>query len=202
MSISKSLQNQIASSSQGWVFCANDFDNVGTEVNVDTILHRLAKKGLIRRLGYGLYDKPITSNLLGPLSPSIQDIINAYARKLGQTFVLDPLNAANVLGVTTQVPARLTYLTDGKSRVISVCGVDIYFIHAAPKIIAGAKSPVGIFIQALRYFGPRGAPDDVLKHLADRIKKSDLGILNIVKTNTLRSIVSQIDRMTELATIH
>jgi hypothetical protein len=202
MSVSQSLQNKIASSSKGWVFSANDFVDIGTDINVDTILHRMAKNGIIRRLGYGLYDNPKTSDLLGPLSPTIQDIINAYARKLGQTFVLDPLNAANALGVTTQVPSKLTYLTDGKSRVINVCALDIHFVHAAPKVIAGAKSPVGIFIQALRYFGSRGAPDAVLQQLAGRIKKSDLGTLNSVKNNSLRIISSQIDRMTKLATIH
>ncbi len=202
MSISKLLQDKIASASQGSIFCANDFNDVGTRINIDVVLHRLSKKKIIRRLGYGLYDKPIISNLLGPLSPNIQDIISSYARKMGQAFVLDPLNAANALGITTQVPPKLTYITDGKSHVISICGIDIYFIHGSPKIIAGAKSPVGIFIQALRYFGSKGAPDDVLKLLADRINKGDLDILNNIKNNTLRKIVSQIDRITELATAH
>lgn len=202
MSISRLLQDKIASSSQGWVFCANDFSSIGTSINIDTILHRLAKKGLIRSLGYGLYDKPIISDLLGPLSPNIQDIMSTYAKKLGQTFVLDPLNAANALGITTQVPSKLTYLTDGKSRVITICGLDISFVHATPKMIAGAQSHAGIFIQALRYFGTKGAPDDILKRLALHIKKEDLKILNRVKNNSLRSIVSQIDRINEFATIH
>ncbi len=202
MSISKLLQDKIASTSQGWVFCANDFSDIGTRVNIDVILHRLAQKKLIRRLGYGIYDKPIASNLLGQLSPSIQDIISTYARKMGQDFVLHPLNAANALGITTQVPPKLTYLTDGKSHVISVCGVDIHFIHSSPKIIAGAKSSVGIVIQALRYFGSKGAPDEILKILAVRINRSDLDILNSVKVNALRSIVLQIDRITKIATIH
>ncbi len=202
MSTSKTLQNKIVSAPQGWVFCANDFKNIGTDLNIDTILHRLAKKGGIRRLGYGLYDKPIISDLLGPLSPSIQNIMNAYARKLGQVFILDPLNAANALGVTTQVPAKLTYLTDGKSCVLNICGVEIYLVHAAPKIIAGAKSPVGIFIQALRYFGPKGAPNDVLKTFATNIKKSDIRALKSLKTNIMRNLAAQIDRIAELATIH
>ncbi|MEI6187728.1 MAG: hypothetical protein WCP46_04410 [Alphaproteobacteria bacterium] len=46
MSISKLLQDKIASTSQGWVFCANDFSDIGTRVNIDVILHRLAKKSL------------------------------------------------------------------------------------------------------------------------------------------------------------
>lgn len=202
MSVSQLLKNKIASSSKGWVFSAYDFLDIGTDINVDTILHRMAKNGMIRRLGYGLYDNPITSDLLGPISPKIPDIINAYARKLGQTFVLDPLNAANALGITTQVPSKLTYLTDGKSRVINVCGLDIHFVHAAPKVIAGAKSPVGIFIQALRYFGSKGAPDAVLKQLVVRIKKSDLGTLNSIKNNSLKIVGSQIDRMTNFVSIH
>jgi hypothetical protein len=202
MSIAKALQDQIFASPTGWVFCANDFDDLGSRGNIDVVLHRLAKQGIIRRLGYGLYDNPQTSPLLGTLTPDIKDIMHAYSRRMGQTFVLDPLNAANALGLSTQVPAQLTYLTDGKTHTITICGIDIHFVHAAPKKIAGATTPVGLLIQALRYFGAKGTPDKLLTLMANHISKSDLKVLKDLKSRTLRNLAPQIDRILEIATVH
>lgn len=202
MSISKTIQDLIFLKSAGWVFCAHDFADLGEKGNIDVVLHRLAKQGTIRRLGYGLYDNPRKSSLLGMLSPDIKDIIDAYARRMGQVFVLDPVNAANALGMTTQVPSKLTYLTDGKSHVATICGMNIYFVHASPKKIAGATSPMGLVIQALHYFGAKGAPDNALKIIASRISKSDLTILVALKNKILRNLSPQIDRIAKIATIH
>lgn len=202
MSISKGLQKIIADKNHGWVFCANDFDSLGSKVNIDVILHRLSQKGFIRRLGYGLYDKPRKSNLLGDLSPDIQDIINTYARKMNQKFVLDPQNSANALGLTTQVPAKLIYLTDGKSHTITICGLDIHFIHTSPKKLAGAMTPVGVVIQALRCFSPKGPSEDIIKLLAKRLTPNDLDSLVGIRSIVMRNLAPQIDRIAQIATIY
>lgn len=202
MSSTKALQTRIAGESPGWVFCANDFADLGQRGNIDVVLHRLAKKGVIRRLGYGLYDLPIKSPLLGDLTPDLKDIIDAYARRLGQSFVLDPLNAANLLGVSAQVPAKVTYLTDGKTHGITICGLTIHFVHAAPKKIAGATTPMGIVIQALRYFGTKDIPDKVLARIAKRLSKADLKLLQDLKNKTLRNLISPINRILDIATVH
>ncbi len=147
MSISQSLKKLVDTKMPGSVFCANDFSDVADRGTIDVNLHRFAKSGVIRRLGFGLYDKPQRSSLLGDLMPDISDVINAYARRTGQTLTLDPASAANTLSLTTQVPGQLTFLTDGKSHTLTICGVDIKLVHASPKKLAGAGHPMGIIIQ-------------------------------------------------------
>jgi Family of unknown function (DUF6088) len=202
MSIAQILQDKIMSAAHGWVFCANDFSDIGSKGNTDVILHRLSKQGTIRQLGYGLYDLPKKSELLGDLSPDIKDIINAYSRKTGQSFVLDPLNATNALGITTQVPSQLTYLTDGKSHILHICGLDIHLVHTSPKKLVGATTSIGIIIQALRYFGPQGVPDHVIKLIAKKISKEDLDCLIAIKNKIMRNLLPSIDRITRYATIY
>jgi len=202
MSISVIIQNRIDALAHGTVFCANDFVNVGDKGNVDVILHRLSKRNVVRQLGYGLYDIPRKSQLLGDLSPEINDVIDAYSRKMSQHFVLDPLNAANAIGVTIQVPTKLTFLTDGKSRTLIICGVDIKLVHASPKIMTGASTPIGIIIQALRYFGANGAPAGVINSIAKRLSKDDLDALLALRSRMLQNLAQQVNRINQVATIH
>ncbi len=202
MFISHVLKDQINGLSPGAVFCANDFADLGDRGTIDVNLHRLAKSSFIRRLGFGLYDKPCKSPLLGDLSPDISDVVKAYARRTGQTITLDPAGAANTLGLTTQVPAKITFLTDGKSHTIQICGVDIKLVHASPKKLAGANYSVGIIIQALRYFGTKMAPDNILQTLSKNLSDQDIKILDALKNKTLLSITPQIDRIIKYATIH
>ncbi|WP_010301945.1 DUF6088 family protein [Candidatus Odyssella thessalonicensis] len=201
MSVARQIKGIISQLPLGSVFCANDFADLGTLGNIDVIFHRLSSQGSIRKIGYGLYDRPRKSPILGDLKPNIDQIISAYARKMGQLFVLDPLNAANVLGITTQVPSKLVYLTDGKTHHINVCGIDIYFIHKSPKAIAGASKPIGIILQALRYIGST-RDDKTLQKIAARLTIQDLNDLQEIKNKTFRNIGPQIDRIQEIATLH
>lgn len=202
MSIAKLLKDQITRQNPGAVFCANDFSDLGSRGNVDVTLHRLAHSGVIRRLGYGLYDKPSTSPLLGDLSPALSDIVKAYARRTGQTITLDPLGAANALSLTTQVPAKTTFLTNGKSHTLQICGIDIQLIHASPKKLVGAGKPVGLIIQALRYFGNSIVPDDTLQALSRRLTDKDVKALSSLKNKTLLSLIPHIDRILKYASVH
>lgn len=196
------IKNAIYNHGDGRVFCANDFSDYASRGNIDVILHRLAKDGIIRKLGYGLYDLPRKSAILGDLSPAVNDIIKAYARRTGHVFVLDPLNAANTLGLTTQVPSQLRYLTNGKSHTMVICGIDIHFIHAAPKNLAGANSSAALFVQAMRYFGKSGMTDDLLTYFLKIIPPKNLDALINFKNELPRNLSAQIERIQRYATIH
>ncbi len=201
MSIAKVLGDQISKLGSGTVFCASDFCDLGNRGNIDVILHRLASSGVIRRLGYGLYDKPRKSPTLGDLTPNISTIMKAYARRTGQKIILDPLGAANALSLTTQVPAQITFLTDGKSHIIQICGLNLKLVHASPKKLAGADTSVGIIIQALRYFGANALPRHAVKSLSKLLTKKDLKTLQALRSKTLQYIVPQIDQVINYAPV-
>lgn len=196
------LKKKIAKMRAGAVFCANDFFGLANRGAIDVALHRLAQSGDIRRLGVGLYDKPRKSPLLGNLTPDVVQIIKAYARRTGQTITLDPNGAANALGLTTQVPAKMVFLTDGKSHVIQVAGISIRLIHASPKKLAGANTSVGIIIQALRYFADDKMPIRDLKTLANRLSSKDIHTLKTLRNKTLRQLIPQIDKVLSYAAFH
>lgn len=202
MSIAATLQNKIDKLDAGSVFCANDFSMLGERGNIDVILHRLSKNGYIRRLGFGLYDKPRRSSFLGDLTPDLSAIIGAYARRTGYIIVLDPVGAANALNLTNQVPARLRFLTNGKSHTISICEMDIIFTHASPKKIAGAEKNIGLIVQALHYFGKKTIPDMAVTRLSSRLSNKDIKALKSIRTQTLRYITPQIDRILSHAATH
>lgn len=201
MSVAKLIKDVISRLPSGSIFSSIDFIDLGAQGNIDVIFHRLYTDGYIRKIGYGLYDLPKKSPILGNLNPNISQVISAYSKKMNQIFVQDPLNAANTLGVTTQVPSKLVYLTDGKTHHINICGIDIYFVHKSPKTIAGATKPIGVVLQALRYLGT-AADDKNLKKIALQLNKQDIDDLKDIKGKTFRNIAPQIDRITEIATFH
>lgn len=202
MSIARILLNKVTNLSAGDVFCASDFSDLGSSGAIDVTLHRLAKSGVIRRLGFGLYDKPRKSALLGVLTPEVNQIIKAYARRLGQVIIMDPRSAANALSLTTQVPAKMTFLTNGKSHIMQVCGLEIQLIHASPKKLAGADTPIAILVQALRYYGADDMPTQDFNFLLKRLSGNDFKALKAVRKNALRQIVPHIDRILSHAKVH
>lgn len=200
MSTANAVKHKIGQLDSGSVFCAMDFLSLGSKGNIDVILHRLSDAGLIRKLSVGLYDKPKKRNVLGDLTPHIPDVIDAYIRRTGHTIIMDPLAAANALSLTTQVPAKMTFLTNGKSHIINICGVDITFIHAAPKKLVGADTKVGILMQSLHYFGKTLMPNKIASQIGKRLSKNDLTLLKSFRTKTLQYITPQIDRIIVNAT--
>ena len=202
MSTANLLKQHIDALQPGAVFCARDFYGLSSRGNVDVVLHRLAQSGFIRRLGFGLYDKPKKSSLLGYLNPDIALVVKAYQRRTGQKLILDPLGAANSLQLTPQVPSQLTFLTDGKSHTMQICDIKIKLIHASPKMLAGSDTTIGIIIQALRYFGTNLLPQKALDTLRKQLSDDDLLLLRSLRTKTLRHIAAHIDRILQYASLH
>ncbi len=102
----------------GWVFSAKHLSDVGDRAAIDQGLSRLARDGRIRRLSRGLYDVPKIHPVLGPLSPSSDAVAAAAAEQAGHRLQISPARAANIFGLSSQVPAKAVYLTDGSSRRI------------------------------------------------------------------------------------
>lgn len=96
---------------RGSVFVPADFVNIGSRGAVDVALHRLARQGAIRRLARGVYDFPKEHSVLGPLAPSAEDIARALAGRDRTRLQPAGAYAANALGLSEQVPAKLVFLT-------------------------------------------------------------------------------------------
>lgn len=146
---------------RGSVYVTQDFLDLGTRAAVDQALSRLVQRGQLRRLDQGIYDFPKMHPRLGALSPDPVAVAKAAARKAGSRIQVSGAQAANALGMTTQVPARMVFLTDGPSKQIRIGAQVIELRHTAPKNMAGAGKKSGMAIQALRHLG-RDSVDSVM----------------------------------------
>ncbi|MGB3810396.1 MAG: DUF6088 family protein [Parvibaculum sp.] len=150
---------RVRASGRGSVFTPSDFLSVAARSSVDQALSRLVKGGQLRRLARGLYDFPKLHPKLGPLSPAPDDVAHALARETGSQVQIAGARAANALGLSAQVPAQSTYLTDGPSRRVVVGKRIVDLRHASPKHLIAPGSPAGTVVQALRHVGPIRAAD-------------------------------------------
>lgn len=158
-SVPDRVMKRVRASGRGSVFTPSDFLNVAARPAVDQALSRLVRGGHLRRLARGLYDFPKLHPKLGPLSPAPDDVAQALARETGSQVQIAGARAANALGLSTQVPAKSTYLTDGPSRRVVLGKRVVDIRHASPKHLIAPGSPAGTVVQALRHVGPVRAAD-------------------------------------------
>lgn len=171
-SVPDRVMKRVRASGRGSVFTPSDFLTVGARSSVDQALSRLVKGGQLRRLARGLYDFPKLHPKLGALSPAPDDVAQALARETGSQMQIAGARAANVLGLSTQVPAQSTYLTDGPSRRVVLGKRVVDLRHASPKHLIAPGSPAGTVVQALRHVGPVRAAD-VAQIAAQQLSAND-----------------------------
>lgn len=126
-------------------------------------LTRLTRKGTIRQLARGLYDYPIDHPKLGKIPPSADAIAQALTQRDTTRIQPSGAYAANVLGLSEQVPTRIVFLTDGPSRRIKIGQREILLKRTTLRNMATAGRKSGTIIQALRYVGERNVDDRILK---------------------------------------
>lgn len=161
LTVPSRVMKRAQASGRGSVFTPSDFVEIASRASVDQALSRLVKAGKLRRLARGLYDFPKVHPKLGALAPSPDVVAQALARETGSVIQIAGARAANALGLSTQVPAKNTYLTDGPARRVVLGKRVIDLRHAAPKHLVAPGSPAGTVVQALRHLGPPRATDIV-----------------------------------------
>ena len=171
------ILNRVSAKQRGeWVFTPKDFLDLGSRVAVDQALSRLVKGGQLRRVGHGLYDMPRTSNVLKRPAPvNLDAAIAALERRDGARMMADGHVAANRLGLTNAVPAKVSYLTDGYSRDLKIGGRTVRFRHASPSVMKWSGRPSAPVFQALRWLGRHAVSDPQVvstlsRHLPDQVK--------------------------------
>ena len=163
------ILRRIKSRKRGWVFTPDSFADLGTRRAIDLALMRHRKSGIVRKLARGLYDYPKTDPELGPLQPSTDDIASALAGRDATRLQPSGAYAANLLGLSAQVPMRVVYLTDGRTRTVQVGKRRIFLKHTTPRNMATAGKVSGLVIQALRHIGRKNVDSEVTKRLDRRL---------------------------------
>jgi len=150
---------------RGAVFVPVDFLDVGSREAVDVALHRLVRQGTVRRLARGIYDFPKEHPVLGRMEPSAEDIARALAGRDRTRLQPTGAYAANALGLSEQVPAKVVFLTDGPARTVKIGPTTIQLRRTTPKNMETAGRLSGLLIQALRELGQGHMTAAQLSHL-------------------------------------
>ena len=176
-SVDAAIRAQLRSFEPGRVFSPADFIHLGSRAAVDKVLSRMTASGELRRIARGLYDIARTHALLGPLLPAADDIAHALASKDNLRLQPSGAYAANLLGLSEQVPMKLAFLTDGASRTLQVGNQTITLKHTTPRNMATAGRVSGLLIQALRYLKQHNIDAQMLTQLRVRLSKKDKAML-------------------------
>jgi len=157
----------------GKVHVSKDFLDLGSRDAVDQALSRLVRDKSVRRLARGLYHIPKKNPTLGiELPPDMDALAQAIARKTGSRIVPSGAVAANWLGLSTQVPAKPVYLTDGKSRDLRVGNTMISMRHISPRDLPLGSPESAMVFQALRYLGKDAMDDATVAKLRRKLTQA------------------------------
>src|SRR6266513_1045844 len=165
--IDVTILRSIRSSRGASVFSPRHFDGVGSPAAIRQALSRLVKTGRIRRIRRGLYDLPRQHPIIGQTAPDIMATVRALMDGSHAQWQFSGAYAANALGLSDQVPAKIVILTDGVPRRVALGKLMLVFRRAAPRNLLGAGQRAGLVIQALRYL--RSSPE-MARHVA-QLKK-------------------------------
>ena len=168
-SIDSMVVRRIYGRRRGWVFTATHFLDLGNRTTVAKILERLADEGTVRRLARGLYDYPEKHLTLGNLPANYQHIAQALAGRDNLKIQPSGAYAANLLGLTEQVPARIFFLTDGSNRTVRIKKQEIILKRTTPKNMATAGRISGLVIQALKHIGRKHVDERMISILKERL---------------------------------
>jgi hypothetical protein len=171
------IMKRVRAKGRGWVFTPKHFVDFGTRGSIDMALSRLAHAGDIRRIGRGLYDYPRQHDKLGALSPDPASVAKAISTQSGDKLAPSGAAAANSLGFSTQVPARASYATSGRSRVKKAGGRSLTLKHSRAPVLDNAPDSVNAVLQVLAHLGKDNIDGDTIRRFAVRLDDRDMRML-------------------------
>jgi len=168
-SVNNLVLRRMKSHGRGWVFTPANFKDLGSRTAVATAIKRYKQDGTIRQLARGLYDYPRTDPQLGVLAPSVEQVMAALETRDAVRLQPSGAYAANLLGLSEQVPMRIVFLTDGPTRKLQVGNRQIHLKRTTPRNMATGGRISGTVIQALRWLGQRHVDDRTISLLKERL---------------------------------
>lgn len=174
LSLEDKIFARIKGYGRGWVMTNSDFGDLGKTSSVAWCLYRLKDRKVIRPLLRGIYDFPKFSELLQEeMAPDMELTARAIARKFQWHIQISGNAALNYLGLSTQVPMKIVYYSDGPNRKYEILGRMIAFKHVSLKETKFSYPQSEIIVQALKELGEERITDAVIKTIREHIKDSE-----------------------------
>jgi len=168
-----SLKNIEKKFNKGEVFFISDFTELGTYEAVRKSLQRLTIEDKIKRIAKGIYFLPKKHERLGILFPHAEEIAKAIAKRDKARIIPAGSTALNILGLSTQIPLKAIFLTDGSARQIVIGNQTIQFKKTNPKNLSIEHRLTNLLIQALKAIGEKNVTEEQIDKIRNIISKSD-----------------------------
>lgn len=169
--VTNSIMEKLKELPKGSILFVDSFLDLGNPESVKKALFRMEEKGLLIRLAHGIYLYPKTDKALGILYPSAEEIAAAIAKRDRARIIPTGVQALNKLGLSTQIPLQVVFLTDGAARSIKIGKRTITFKKTSPKNLLAKGEISGLAIQALKSIGQHKIEEEVLTRLLNSLKK-------------------------------
>lgn len=170
----KRIRERVLSAENGMVFTTSDFADIADSDTVHQSLNRLVNSGILRRVFRGVFEKPKYSNLLKEyVATDPNAVANALARSYHWTIAPCGNTALNFLGLSTQVTATWSYISDGPYRIYEWDSTRIEFKHRANREITGLSCITVLVVQALKTLGKDNVTPEIIRILSDRLDAKD-----------------------------
>lgn len=171
--VENKISVKILNLQKGSILFVDDFLDYGNAESVKKALLRLKENGILVRLAFGIYLYPKIDKELGVFYPSVEEIAEAIARRDKARIIPTGIQALNKLGLSTQVPLKAVYFTDGAARVVKIGNRTITFKKTSPKNLLARGEISGLIIQALKSIGKDKLDDEMLAKVKSMLKKEN-----------------------------
>ena len=171
---SRQIQERIGTAAEGTVFVNSDFADIADTETIRRNLNRLTQAGTLRRILKGVYEKPEYSEMLKEyVAADPEAVAKALARNYHWTIAPCGNTALNLLGLSTQVTAVWSYISDGPYKTYEWNSTKLEFKPRTNKEITGLSYMTVLVIQALKTLGKTNVTSKTIQTLSSRLNEDD-----------------------------
>src|SRR3990167_5340044 len=173
MTAVQKIKEYIASLPEGIPFAANTLRGFASTENIRQILNRLVKAGELKRVARGIFLKPKYLPHIGEQLPSVLEIAKTLTQSTGETIAVHGAEAARQLQLTTQVPMRLVFYTNGNTRTLKIAHRTIKLKHVNPSRLIAPGTVASLVISALGYLGRSAVTTETIFAIKQQISNKE-----------------------------
>lgn len=190
------IAERICEAPFGSAFVASDFTDLAEYETAKKTIARLEKKGTLRRVLRGVYDKPKFSYLLQEYAAPIPDqIAHAIARNYNWTISASGNTALNQLGLSTQVPADWSYISSGPYKKYTFGNITLTFSHRSDSQLIGMSEKTLLLIQALKAIGQNNVSDADIERIRKKLSYDECQTILTESRHTINWIYEAIKQI-------
>lgn len=183
MRVAQHIRHKLEEIPLGQPFTSKELIGLGEESNIRKVLERLVKEEEIIRVTRGIYVRPKISRYVGRVPPSLEAVLETISTSTGEVFQVHGAEAVRQLGLSTQVPVKPLFLTNGRSRILSIGNIEVILRKVSQRKLILAGTLAGIAVSALWYLTKEEISLKTIEKIEQVLPAEEFEKLTAVKTS-------------------